>query len=101
MDMNPVEYRKAGVWLAASLAVGAMGLGGCVTTEYVDERIVAVNARIDTVDAKATDALSRADAAAAAAAAAAADARNANQRLDQLEGRVHTLEQRPLRTPRG
>jgi hypothetical protein len=60
------------------------------------------------VDAKATDALQRADAAAAAAAAAAGvaataatDAQNANRRLDALTPRVDQLEQRPpLRRPR-
>ena len=89
---------------AALVVLGGLSVGGCATTDYVDEQIAAVNQRIDGVDAKATDAGRRADAAAAAANAAAADARNANQRLDQLTPRVDALEQArsaraPLPTP--
>jgi len=98
--MTPRVNGKLGVLVAASMVVGSLGLGGCVTRVYVDEQITMVSGRIDVVDRKATDALARADAAAAAAAAAASEANRANQRLDVLEGRVNALESRP-RTPRG
>lgn len=87
--------------LAAALVVGALSLSACATKAYVDEQITLVNTRVGAVDAKAQDAIQRADAANAAAAsassaaqAAAADARTANQRLDQLTPRVDSLEQR-------
>lgn len=98
--MTPRVNGKLGVWMAAGVLVGSMALGGCVTRTYVDEQITMVSGRVDVVDRKASDALARADAASAAAAAAASDASRANQRLDQLEGRVQALEMRP-RTPRG
>ena len=81
---------------ATVVVLAGMGLSGCATTEYVDEQIAMVNTRIDGVDAKATDAGRRADAAMQAAQAAAADARTANQRLDQLTPRVDALEFAPI-----
>jgi outer membrane murein-binding lipoprotein Lpp len=73
--------------------VGGLSLSACATREYVDKQIATVNGRVDSVDAKASDAIQRADAANAAAQAAAGDARTANQRLDQLTPRVDSLEQ--------
>ena len=87
--MNP----WASVRFVSILAVGGLALSGCATTDYVNEQIAAVNGRIDAVDAKATDAIQRADAANGAAQAAGNDARNANQRLDQLTARVDRNEQ--------
>lgn len=84
----------------AVVVVGGLSLSACATRGYVDEQIATVNARIDTVDRKATDAMARADAANAAATAAGNDARNANSRLDQLTTRVDTMEQSRARTPR-
>jgi outer membrane murein-binding lipoprotein Lpp len=76
------------------LVVGGLSLSACATQDYVDKQIATVNSRVDSVDAKASDAIQRADAANAAAQAAAGDARTANQRLDQLTPRVDSLEQR-------
>lgn len=94
----------ASVRFVSLLAVGGLALSGCATTDYVDQQIATVNGRIDAVDAKATDAIQRADAANGAAQAAAGDARNANQRLDQLTARVDRVEQtlaaRPTKMPR-
>lgn len=81
--------------LVAALLLGGLALSGCATEKYVDEQIAIVNTRIGQVDAKASDAIQRADAAAAAAQAAAADARTANERLDQLTSRVDRFEQAP------
>ena len=67
----------ASVRFVSLLAVGGLALSGCATTDYVDQQIATVNGRIDAVDAKATDAIQRADAANSAAQAAAGDARNA------------------------
>lgn len=102
--MTRVNNRKSGVVLASILALGGMSLSACATKGYVDEQIAAVNSRVDAVDAKATDAIQRADAAGAAAQAAAAEARTANQRLDQLTPRVDNLERAPApvgKRPRG
>ena len=57
--MNP----WASVRFVSILAVGGLALSGCATTKYVDEQIASVNGRVDAVDAKATDAIQRADAA--------------------------------------
>ncbi|CAN7622172.1 hypothetical protein LJR225_004756 [Phenylobacterium sp. LjRoot225] len=92
--------RVASIPLAAALVLGGLSLAGCATKDYVNEQIAPVDSRITTVDAKAGDAIQRADAANAAAQAAAADARTANQRLDQLTPRVDTLEQARPRSPR-
>ena len=83
----------ASVRFVSLLAVGGLALSGCATTDYVDQQIATVNGRIDAVDAKATDAIQRADAANSAAQAAGNDARTANQRLDQLTARVDRNEQ--------
>lgn len=98
--MVRVKNPAASVRFVAVLVLGALSLSGCATQKYVDEQIAGVNSRIGSVDAKAQDALQRADAASSAAQAAAADARNANERLDQLTPRVDRLEQRPMKTPR-
>ena len=95
--MLPVTNRLSRIQIAAALVLGGLSLSGCATKEYVNEQIATVNARVDAVDAKASDALGRADAAGAAAQAAAADARTANQRLDQLTPRVDTIEQSSMR----
>jgi len=86
--------------LVLALVVGGMSVSGCATKKYVDEQIATVTGQVGAADAKASDALQRADAANAAAQAAAADARTANQRLDQLTPRVDTIEQRSARMPR-
>lgn len=94
----------AKVPIAAALVLGALSLSACATRGYVDEQIATLSTRVDAVDAKAQDAIQRADAAASAAQAAAtaaqaaaADAQSANQRLDQLTPRVDTLEQSQVR----
>lgn len=94
----------------AAVAMGGLALMGCATNQYVDEKIAAVNTRIDQLDGRVANAAQRADAAQAAANSAntaaqgaATDARTANQRLDQLTPRVDKLEAAPVpaRTPRG
>ena len=77
----------------AVVAAGGLSLSACATTDYVDEQIATVNQRIDAVDAKLNTTTNTANAAQAAAAAAAGDAQNANRRIDQLNGRVDRLEQ--------
>jgi murein lipoprotein len=106
--MSWLKNHAASGRVVAVIMLGGLGLSACASTSYVDERIAAVNSRIDQVDARVQTATQRADAAAnearaanQAAQAAATDARTANQRLDQLGGRVDTLEQAPARTPRG
>jgi outer membrane murein-binding lipoprotein Lpp len=106
--MIGLKNRTAVVWLVPALLLGGLSLSGCATEKYVDEHIATLSTRVDAVDAKAQDAIQRADAAnsaaqaaSSAAQAAAADARTANQRLDQLTPRVDSLEQqRMARKPR-
>lgn len=106
--MSWLKKHAASARAVAVVAMGGLALTACASTSYVDERIAAVNGRIDQLDARVTNAAQRADAAAAsaqsanaAAQAAATEARTANQKVDQLGGRVTTLESAPARTPRG
>ena len=82
---------KKSIAAAAAIILSGLSLSACATTDYVDEQIAAVNARINTVEATAQQAATAAEAANAAAQAAAGEARNANQRLDQLTPRVDAL----------
>ena len=80
--------------VAATLVVlGGLSLSGCATTDYVDEQIATVNARIDGLEAKVNENAAAAAAANQAAQAASAQAQTANQRIDALTGRVDSLEQ--------
>jgi outer membrane murein-binding lipoprotein Lpp len=113
--MSWLKKHAASARVVAVIALGGLAVTGCATNGYVDEQIAAVNSRIDQVDARVTTATQKADAAqstansaqqAASAANSAAqsgstDARTANQRLDQLTGRVDALEKPPTRKPRG
>lgn len=113
--MSWLKKHAASARVIAVVALGGLATTACATNGYVDERIAAVNSRIDQVDARVTSAAQRADAAAAsasaanqsaqaanaAAQAAATDARTANQRLDQVTGRVDALEKPPTKKPRG
>ena len=88
--MRVVNNSTAKLGVVAAIVLGGLSLTACAN---YDDEFAAINTRITAVDAKASDALARADAAGAAAAAAAADARNANTRLDALTTRVDTWEQ--------
>ena len=114
--MSWLKNHAASARVVAVIMLGGLGLSACATNASVDEKIAAVNTRIDQVDARvqtaaqradaantaAQSAGQRADAANAAAQAAATDARSANQRLDQLGGRVDTLEAaKAPKRPRG
>ena len=66
--------------------VGGLSLGGCATTDYVDEQIATVNNRIGALESRVQQAESTAQ-------AAAGSAQQANQRIDQLTGRVDSVEQ--------
>lgn len=89
--MRVVNNPTKTLGVTAAIILGGLSLSACATN--YDEEFAAINSRISAVDAKATDALQRADAAGAAAAAAANDARNANARLDALTTRVDGIEQ--------
>jgi outer membrane murein-binding lipoprotein Lpp len=113
--MSWLKNHAASARAVAVVALGGLALSACATNQYVDERIAAVNSRIDQTDARVQAAAQRAEAANSAAQAAAndaraantaaqaaaTDARTANQRVDQLGGRVDTMERGPVRTPRG
>jgi len=112
-----LKKHAASARVVAVIILGGLGLSACASTQYVDEKIAAVNTRIDQLDGRVQTAAQRAEAANASAQAAASsaqaantaaqgaatEARTANQRLDQLGGRVDALE-KPApkgRTPRG
>jgi outer membrane murein-binding lipoprotein Lpp len=110
-----LQNTTARVGLAFALVLGGFSLSGCATEKYVDEHVAALSTRIDSVDAKASDGIQRADAAMSqaqaansaaqaansAAQAAAADARTANQRVDQLTGQVQQLQSMPATGGKG
>jgi outer membrane murein-binding lipoprotein Lpp len=79
--------------IAGLTVLAGTSLGGCVTTDYVDERIAAVNQRIDALEAR----VGQVD---QTAQAAASSAQQANQRIDALSARVDGLEQRMMKPPR-
>jgi BMFP domain-containing protein YqiC len=81
--------------------MGALGLGGCATKDFVREQVATVSHRVDALEAKlqetdgtAKAALAQAQAASGQAQAASGQAQNNAQRLDQLNGRVDGIEQR-------
>jgi outer membrane murein-binding lipoprotein Lpp len=99
--MLHLNNRLAGLPAAAVLVLGGLGLSGCATTEYVDEQIATVNTHLSAVESKADAAGAAAQSAQSTAQAAQADAARANNRLDELTGRMGALEQHPaLKTPR-
>jgi outer membrane murein-binding lipoprotein Lpp len=79
---------------AGIVVLGGLSLSACATTDYVDEQIAAVNARIDGIEARVQENAAAAAAANQAVQAASAQAASANQRIDALTGRVDSLEQR-------
>jgi outer membrane murein-binding lipoprotein Lpp len=99
MDMIKSGFAKLSV-LAATLA-GGVCLSGCVSQEYVDQRIAEVNTHVSAVDARVTAVDQKADAALSAAQAAQAAAAQANQRIDTLSTQVNSIQQAPPRAPRG
>ena len=85
--MRVLNNSSAKLGMVAVIALGGLSLSACATN--YDEEFAAINSRISAVDAKATDALQR------------ADARNANTRLDALTSRVDVIEQQGvMRAPR-
>ncbi len=74
---------------AVLLAVGAMSLGGCATKSYVQEQIAPVAQRVTALETQ----LQQTD---QTAKAALAEAQGHTQRLDQLNSRVDSAEQRIL-----
>ena len=64
--------------------VAAVALAGCAT---YDDEFATINSRLDQLDTRVQGAAQSAD--------------RANQRLDQIEGRIRQLEAAPARTPRG
>jgi murein lipoprotein len=79
---------------ALVILVGSVGLGGCATKGFVREQIAVVNQRIDGIDARLQTTDGTARQALAEAQAASGQAQNNGQRLDQLNARVDGIEQR-------
>jgi len=79
---------------AAVILAGSMGLGGCATKGFVRDQIATVNQRIDGLDTRLQTTDGTAKQALAEAQAASGQAQNNTQRLDQLNGRVDSVEQR-------
>jgi len=79
---------------AVVILAGALGLGGCATKGYVRDQIAPVSQRVDALETKLQETDGTAKSALAEAQAASGQAQNNGQRLDQLNGRVDSIEQR-------
>jgi murein lipoprotein len=79
---------------AAILLAGAVGLSGCATKSYVREQIAPVSQRVDSLETRLQETDGTAKAALAEARAASGQLQGNGQRLDQLTGRVDSVEQR-------
>jgi len=80
----------------AVLLLGAVGLSGCATKSYVREQIAPVSQRVDTLETRLQETDGTAKAALAEARAVSGLAQGNGQRLDQITGRVDSVEQRLL-----
>lgn len=79
---------------AVAVLVGSLGLGGCATKGFVREQVATVNQRVDALEAKLQTTDGTANQALTEAQAASGQAQNNGQRLDQLTSRVDGIEQR-------
>jgi len=77
-----------------AIVIAAAGLGGCATKSYVREQIAPVSARVDTLETRLQQTDGTARQALAEAQAASAQVQGNGQRLEQLNGRVDTIDQR-------
>jgi murein lipoprotein len=80
--------------LAVATLAGALTLGGCATKSYVREQIEPVNQRVSALETKLQETDGTAKSALAEAQAASGQAQNNGQRLDQLNSRVDGVDQR-------
>jgi murein lipoprotein len=80
--------------LPVAVAAGALSMGGCATKSYVREQIAPLSQRVDSIDARLQATDGTAKQALAEAQAASGQAQNNGQRIDQLSGRVDSIEQR-------
>ncbi|MGP7796995.1 hypothetical protein [Sphingomonas sp. CLY1604] len=76
------------------IMIGAASLGGCATKSYVREQIAPVSARVDTLESRLQQTDGTARQALAEAQAASTQTQGNGQRLEQLNGRVDTIDQR-------
>lgn len=73
---------------------GSLALGGCATKGFVREQVATVSERVDALDARLQTTDGVAKQALAEAQAASGQAQNNGQRLDQLNARVDGVEQK-------
>lgn len=78
----------------AGILLGALSLGGCATKSYVRDQIAPVSARVDSLETRLQQTDGTARQALAEAQAASGQIQNNGQRLEQLNGRVDTIDQR-------
>ena len=84
----------------AVVLIGSLGLGGCATKGFVREQVATVNQRVDALDAKLQTTDGTARQALAEAQSASGQAQQNGQRLDQLNGRVDGVEQQLVQAQR-
>lgn len=78
----------------AMVLVGSLALGGCATKGFVREQVATVSQRVDALDARLQTTDQTAKQALAEAQSASGQAQNNGQRLDQLNARVDGVEQK-------
>ena len=89
--MSPSVTKLASVTM---ILAGALSVGGCATKGFVREQVATVNQRVDALDARLQETDGTAKTALAEARAASGQAQNNGQRLEQLNARVDGIEQR-------
>lgn len=76
------------------VTAASLGLGGCATKSFVREQVATVSQRVDALEAKLQTTDGTAKQALAEAQSASGQAQNNGQRLDQLNARVDGIEQK-------
>ncbi|CAN5151745.1 hypothetical protein BH10PSE12_BH10PSE12_17410 [soil metagenome] len=89
--MSPYLTKLAPI---AAILVGSLSLGGCATKGFVREQVAVVSQRVDALDTKLQATDGTAKQALAEAQAASGQAANNGQRIEQLNSRVDSIDQK-------
>lgn len=97
-----LKSRAGTLKVLAAASIAALAVSACATKSDIQEAMTPINSRLDQIDQRVQSAAQSAESANQAATQAATDARTANQRIDQINSRIDTMEQQAAtRTPRG
>jgi outer membrane murein-binding lipoprotein Lpp len=80
--------------------VGSLALGGCATKDFVRQEVATVSQRVDALEARLQTTDATAKQALAEAQSASGQGQNNGQRIDQLNARVDGIEQKMIENQR-